>query len=82
MLVIRSSLSKKGLIVQNPLIDSNYRGELHGIIHNLNDNAFKASKGERLYSLLVFPILEEELVVVDSLSESNRGSNWSGSSGK
>ena len=82
MLVIRSSISKKDLLVQPPLIDSNYRGECHGIIHNLSDNTFYAHANERLFSLLIFPIFDEELVLADELSESNRGNAWSGSSGK
>lgn len=82
MLVIRSSTSKKELLVQPPLIDSNYRGEIHGIVYNLSNKAFNAHANERLFSLLIFPIFDEELVLVDTLSESNRGSEWSGSSGK
>lgn len=82
MLVIRSSISKKDLLVQPPLIDSNYRGEIHGIVYNLSDKPFNAHANERLFSLLIFPIFDEELVLASELSESNRGEAWSGSSGK
>ena len=31
LLAMRSSICKKNLIMQQPLIDENYRGEIHGI---------------------------------------------------
>ena len=82
LLAMRSSICKKNLIMQQPLIDENYRGEIHGMIYSDNDEDLEFKAGERLYSLYVFPIYHEELEVVDELSESNRGTAWAGSSGK
>lgn len=82
LLALRSSICQAGFVLQNPLIDENYRGELHAIIFNPTDKIFTYNKGERIYSLYVFPIYHDKLEVVDKLSESNRESNWSGSSGK
>ena len=47
---------------------------------NDEDISFKA--GERLYSLYVFPVIQEPMEVVDELSESERGAAWAGSAGK
>lgn len=82
LLAMRSSICKQNLIIQQPLIDENYRGEIHGMIYNANDEDISFKAGERLYSLFVFPVFQEELEIVDELSESERGTNWSGSSGK
>ena len=82
LLAMRSSICKKNLIMQQPLIDENYRGEIHGMIYSDNDEDLEFKAGERLYSLYVFPVYHEELEVVDELSESNRGTAWAGSSGK
>ena len=82
LLAMRSSVCKTGLIIQQPLIDENYRGEIHGMIYNANNEDLYFKKGERLYSLYVFPVYHDKLEVVDELSESNRGTSWSGSSGK
>lgn len=82
LLAMRSSVCKTGLIIQQPLIDENYRGEIHIIIHNPTGDSFTYSKGDRVCSLYVFPVYHEALEVVDELSETNRGTNWSGSSGK
>jgi dUTP pyrophosphatase len=83
LLAMRSGVCKTGLIIQQPLIDENYRGELHGILYN--DSFFKTikfKKGERVFSLYVFPVYQEDVEVVEALSETNRGNNWNGSSGK
>lgn len=85
LFALRSSICNKNkhLILKNPLIDENYRGELHGILYN--DSFFKAikfKKGERVLSMYVYPVYQEDVEVVDELSDSNRGTSWNGSSGK
>ena len=85
LFALRSSICNKNkhLHLKNPLIDENYRGELHGIVYN--DSFFKTlkfKKGERIFSLYVFPVYQGDLELVEKLSESNRGSSWNGSSGK
>lgn len=85
LFALRSSICNKNkhLHLKNPLVDENYRGELHGILYN--DSFFrtiKFKKGERVFSLYVYPVVQEDVEIVDELSESNRGSAWNGSSGK
>lgn len=82
LLAMRSSVCKKDLQIQMPLIDSNYRGSIHLMIYNPGFYPAEYKAGERVCSLFVFPVFDEALEVVDELSESNRGENWSGSSGK
>lgn len=82
LLAMRSSVCKTGLIIQQPLIDSNYRGEIHILVYNPNDEAISYKAGDRVCSLYAFPVISEPLEVVDELSDSNRGTAWSGSSGK
>lgn len=80
--VPRTSTSKRGLTISNALIDENYRGEIHIIGRNDTDLCHSYKKGDRLVSLLIFPIFAGELEQVEELSESNRGEAWNGSSGK
>ena len=80
LLAMRSSICKKNLIIQQPLIDENYRGEIHGMSYSDNDEDITFLAGERLYSLYAFPVYQEPLQVVDELSETNRGTAWAGSS--
>lgn len=82
MFVPRSSSAKKGIIISNCLIDENYRGEVHILGYNSSDKGMLFCKGDRIASLLIFPIFSGELEQVEELSESNRGSDWNGSSGQ
>lgn len=82
LLAMRSSVCKTPMQIQMPLIDSNYRGRIHLLVYNPGFHPVRYKKGDRVCSLFVFPVFDEALEVVDELSESNRGENWSGSSGK
>ena len=82
LLAMRSSVFKTGMIIQQPLIDENYIGELHVLVVNPTDTDFAYSKGDRVCSLYVFPVHHSDLELVDDLGETNRGTAWSGSSGK
>lgn len=84
LFALRSSICNKNkhLILKNPLIDENYRGELHGILYN--DSFIKSirfNKGDRVFSMYAYPVVQDDLEVVEELSDSNRGENWNGSSG-
>ena len=81
MFVPRSSIAKKGISISNCLIDENYRGECHIIGNNLMPKIQEFKKGDRIASLLIFPVFAGELEEAEELSESNRGSSWNGSSG-
>ena len=80
----RSGLAAKhGIsIVNTPgLVDSGYRGEL--LINLLNTDpreTFVVEPGMRIAQLVVLPIPEVELVVVDELPDSERGVRGFGSS--
>lgn len=78
----RSSFAKTGIIVQQPLIDENYRGELHVILSNPYRKTYKLKKSQRICALFVFPVMHESLEIVDELSKTERADSWNGSSGK
>lgn len=82
MFVPRSSTAKKGISISNCLIDENYRGEVHILGTNNSETSYIYAKGDRLASLLIFPVFTGELELAKELSETNRGSSWNGSSGK
>ena len=82
LLAMRSSVCRTGLTLQNPIIDTNYRSQIHILVTNNTNKDICYEKGDRIVSLYCFPYLTEELEIVDELSETERGSNWNGSSGK
>jgi dUTP pyrophosphatase len=80
----RSGLAAKhGITIVNTpgLVDSGYRGELLVNLLNTDPNeAFVVEPGMRIAQLVVVPIPELELVLVDELPESERGVRGFGSS--
>lgn len=84
MLAPRSSMSKTPLVVPNSfgVIDADYRGEIKGIFKNTSDVAYTIQKGDRLLQGILVPVGALNLLEVDELSETERGSGGIGSTGK
>lgn len=84
MLAPRSSMSKTPLIIPNSfgVIDADYRGEIKGIFKNTSDVAHTIQKGDRLLQGILVPVGALNLLEVDELSETERGSGGIGSTGK
>lgn len=75
---------KEGLSMANTpgLIDAHYRGELKVIAVNLDAHTpIHIKRGERIAQLVIQPVPVVELVEVDALDETDRGSGGFGSSG-
>jgi len=82
MLVPRSSIAEKGLIIQTSIIDPDYTGEIHLIITNCSNNDVNIEENQRVCSLIVYNVLNARLDVVYDFEKTERGSNGLGSSGK
>ena len=82
MLVPRSSIAEKGLIIQTSIIDPDYTGEIHLIITNCSNNVVKIEEKQRVCSLIVYNVLNARLDVVYDFEETERGSHGLGSSGR
>lgn len=83
ILIPRSSIAAKGLIIQDSAIDPDYRGELHGIITNCSNKAQHVDVGQRLMSLVCFPCMNPFFEVVkDWPDETERADRGLGSTGK
>ena len=84
MLAPRSSMSKTPLVIPNSfgVIDADYRGEIKGIFKNTSDDAFLIQKGDRLLQGILVPVGALNLLEVDELSETARGTGGIGSTGK
>ena len=80
----RSGLAlKRGLTVLNApgTIDADYRGEVGVILVNLSAEEQRIEPGDRVAQLLFAPVLQGELVEVETLEETARGSGGFGSTG-
>jgi dUTP pyrophosphatase len=81
----RSGLAlKRGLTVLNApgTIDADYRGEVGVILVNLSQEEQLVEKGERVAQLLFAPVIRGELVEVEVLRDTERGSGGFGSTGR
>lgn len=80
----RSGLAlKHGITVLNSpgTIDSDYRGELMVLLINLSREAFTINEGERIAQLVVARHEQAELVGVEQLDETTRGTGGYGHTG-
>ena len=80
----RSGLGiKHGIVIKNGtgLIDPDYRGEVGIALVNQGNRFFEISKGDRIAQMYFAELPRTELVVVDELDESVRGSGGFGSTG-
>jgi dUTP pyrophosphatase len=81
----RSGLGHKhGIVLGNlvGLIDSDYQGPLMVSCWNRSAEAFTVQPGERIAQLVVVPVVQVDLKIVDSFSASERGSGGFGHSGR
>ena len=81
----RSGLAlKNGITCLNSpgTIDADYRGEVGVILANLSNEPFIIHNGDRIAQLVIAKHETAEWEIVDSLSESDRGSGGFGSTGK
>jgi dUTP pyrophosphatase len=81
----RSGLGHKhGIVLGNlvGLIDSDYQGPLMVSCWNRGRDAFVVNPMERIAQLVVVPVVQMELNVVESFEESARGAGGFGSTGK
>ncbi|KKO20461.1 MAG: dUTP diphosphatase [Candidatus Brocadia sp.] len=80
----RSGLAlKHGLTLVNTpgTIDSDYRGEIGIILCNLGKERFTVERGMRIAQLVIQPVTRAELVEVERLEESPRGTGGFGHTG-
>lgn len=78
----RSGLAAKHSIDTGAgVIDGDYRGEVKVILFNFSDADFTIKEGDRIAQLIIERIYTPEVVVVEKLEESTRGTRGFGSTG-
>lgn len=81
----RSGLAlKHALTVLNSpgTIDAGYRGEVGVIMLNAGKEAYSIKRGDRIAQMVISKLPEVELVAVNQLSDTTRGTGGFGSTGK
>ena len=79
----RSSIYKTGLILSNSIgtIDADYNGELMVKFYVARDGTFPYRKGDRVCQMKLVKDYQEELMLVNELSDTERGTGGFGSTG-
>ena len=85
MVLPRSGLGHKhGIVLGNlvGLIDSDYQGQLMVSMWNRGQSTFVIEPGERIAQLVVVPVVQVQLEVVNDFATSARGAGGFGHSGR
>lgn len=81
MVVPRSSLSKRNLMLANTLgiIDSGYRGEILAVLRNIGTVPEVLNPQDRLLQMVIVPFTQVSFQQVEALPETERGAGGFGS---
>jgi dUTP pyrophosphatase len=91
----RSSMAVKGLRTGGGIVDNSYRGEIKVILHNFSNKdkigtispdrsgfGYYVNQGDKIAQGLIYDTYAEEIIETYNLSDSSRGDQGFGSSGK
>ena len=84
MILPRSGLGhKNGIVLGNlvGLIDSDYQGQLMVSVWNRSEVAYEIQPLERIAQLVIVPVVQAQLNVVEAFKETQRGTGGFGSTG-
>ena len=79
----RSGLGfKHGIMPHAGIIDNGYRGDAGIKLYNLTDADYQIKKGDRIAQFVLYPVVHAAHVSFGESTQSDRGDNGFGSSGK
>ena len=78
----RSSVSKKGILINAGVIDRDYRGPVKVMVHNLSNDNYVINKNDRIAQLILEQIKTPPVELVEELDDTIRGEGGFGSTGK
>ena len=64
------------------VIDSDYRGEILVGLQNSGDTDYTIQPGDRIAQLMITPVLQAKITMVEELDDTARGAGGFGSTGK
>lgn len=73
---------KEGIKTLGGVVDATYRGEVLVGMVNLSDKAYTFERGHKVAQMIIQKKEEVEIDIVESLSDSERGADGFGSTGK
>lgn len=78
----RSGLALQGVLCHFGTVDSDYRGEVKVILHNLSPRPYAVVRGDRIAQLVFAAVADVQLEAAETLSPTARGAGGLGSTGR
>lgn len=80
----RSSVYKTGMVLSNSVgtVDENFRGEISAVFYHVLPNMPRYKVGDKICQMYISTTLPVDFEEVEALSQSDRGSNGYGSTGR
>jgi dUTP pyrophosphatase len=78
----KSSMGAKSMKTLGGVIDAGYRGEVLAMVHNLSNESYTFLHGHKVAQMVIQKVEFPEIEEVKELSDSLRGENGFGSTGK
>lgn len=78
----KSGLNVKHGLTADGVIDAHYTGSIAVKLYNHTSDEYKFKAGDKIAQLVIMPCVLLPMELVDSLEETDRGSNGFGSTGK
>jgi dUTP pyrophosphatase len=72
---------KEGLTTLAGVIDAGYRGEVQVAVYNTSDTKIIIAPGQKVAQLLIQPIIQPEIAIVEQLDDTARSDGGFGSTG-
>lgn len=82
LLVSKSGLNTKHDIKTTGLVDALYTGEIVVKVQNHGENDYHFNKGDKVSQIIILPVPEVTLTMIDELPDTERGTGGFGSTGK
>jgi dUTP pyrophosphatase len=78
----KSSIGSKGIKTLGGVVDAGYRGEVQVVLCNCTQESYYFKAGQKVAQMLIQKVEFPEIEEVSELSDSSRGENGFGSTGK
>ena len=72
----------QGIVSLGGIIDEGYTGSIVAKLYNLSDTDYFFAKGDKIVQLIIQPYIAPNMEVVDTLNDTDRGSQGFGSTGR
>lgn len=81
LMALQKSRHYGKILVEAPLVDNGYRGEVHAVVHNLTELDIRFAQGDAVMQLM--PVFSPHMAITEvvDISETARGDGAFGSTG-